>query len=512
MNKHYLNVYGAVALIITLFVLPTAGPAESEPPQDENAFISMVNQKWTGDFDGMRQRRMVRALVVYSKTHFFIDKGTKRGLSHDFLMAFEKDLNRALKTKKTDHINIVFVPVSHDDIIPALLEGRGDMAAANLTITPERASRIDFSAPTARNVQEVVVTGPGAPAISTVEDLAGQAVFVRPTSSYHEHLTALNQEFKDKGLAPIEIIRTPAQLEEEDLMEMASAGLIPITIVDSHLAKFWSGLFDNMTVHNEVTINAGGSIAWMFRKGSPKLRAVIDDFITRNGEGTFTRNAILRSYLNDTRWVTNAGAESEMKKFRQTVDIFKKYGGQYQFDHLLLTAQGYQESRLNQSARSRVGAIGIMQVMPETGRELGVGDITLLEPNIHAGTKYMRKIMDEYFGDAAFDDLNRNLFAFASYNAGPNRIARLRKTAGQRGLDPNVWFNNVERVVAEKVGQEPVRYVSNIYKYYVAYKLAAERREERSAVRANVRQELKTVGPEQKQPGIFKKIFNKVFH
>ena len=164
------------------------------------------------------------------------------------------------------------------------------------------------------------------------------------------------------------------------------------------------------------------------------------------------------------------------QKFRQTVDLFKKYGDRYQFDYLLLAAQGYQESGLNQGVRSPVGAIGIMQVMPATGKELGVGDIYQVEPNIHAGAKYMRKIMEEYFSDASFDDLNRNLFAFASYNAGPNRIARLRKTAASKGYDPDVWFDNVERVVAEKVGQEPVRYVSNIFKYYVAYKLAVQHR------------------------------------
>jgi len=126
-----------------------------------------------------------------------------------------------------------------------------------------------------------------------------------------------------------------------------------------------------------------------------------------------------------------------------------------------------------------VGAIGVMQVMPATGQELGVGDIRKLESNIHAGTKYLRTLLDRYFPDAEFDELNRQLFAFASYNAGPARISKLRKEAAKRGLDPNVWFNNVEAVVAEKVGQEPVRYVANIYKYYVAYRLVSDAEAER---------------------------------
>lgn len=513
MNKQYPKTFGAAILLAALFLLTPSVFAETEPPEEENSFIARVNRKWTGGFEGMRERRMIRALVVYSKTHFFFDKGTKRGIAHDALVAFEQDLNRSLKTTKANYIHIVFVPVNHDEIIPALLDGRGDIAAANLTITPEREKNVDFSIPTIKNVSEVVVTGPGAPAVKTIEDLSGQPVFVRPTSSYYEHLAALNREFEGKGLEPVHIIPTPAQLEEEDLLEMTNAGLIPITVVDNHLAKFWSNFFDNMTVHDDVTVNSGGSIAAAFRKGSPKLKALMDDFLKRHGSETSTGNMLLQSYLKNTRWVANAAAENEMQKFRQAVELFKKYGDQYQFDHLLLAAQGYQESRLDQSVRSRVGAIGVMQVMPETGKELGVGDVILLEPNIHAGTKYMRKLMDEYFGDAAFDDLNRNLFAFASYNAGPNRIARLRKTAEKQGLDPNVWFGNVERVVADQVGQEPVRYVSNIFKYYVAYKLVEDQREERTRIKENVQQELAaaTNKGEEASPGFFKKIFTKVF-
>ena len=221
---------------------------------------------------------------------------------------------------------------------------------------------------------------------------------------------------------------------------------------------------------------------------------------------------LLRNYLKNTRWVKNAASEQEMQKFRQTVDLFKKYADQYQFDYLLLAAQGYQESGLNQSARSPVGAIGIMQIMPATGRELGVGDIRLLEPNIHGGAKYMRTIMDQYFSDAYFDDLNRNLFAFAAYNAGPNRIARLRKTAAERGYDPNVWFDNVEHVVAEKVGLEPVRYVGNIFKYYVAYKLVEEQRAEARALKDAVKEGLPLeAADEEEKAGFFKRLFRGLF-
>ena len=156
-------------------------------------------------------------------------------------------------------------------------------------------------------------------------------------------------------------------------------------------------------------------------------------------------------------------------------------------DYLLMAAQGFQESQLNQNAKSQVGAVGVMQVMPATGQELKVGDISQLEANIHAGVKYMRFMIDQYFEKEPMDRLNKGLFAFAAYNAGPARIQGLRKEAAKRGLDPNKWFNNVEVVASEKIGRETVTYVANIYKYYIAYKLITETQEQRRKGREEVK-------------------------
>ena len=139
-----------------------------------------------------------------------------------------------------------------------------------------------------------------------------------------------------------------------------------------------------------------------------------------------------------------------------------------------MTAQGYQESRLDQNKKSKVGAIGVMQIMPATGKELKVGDIHHVDNNINAGVKYIRYLIEQYYSKESMTDLNKVLFAFAAYNAGPTRISQLRAEASKRGLDPNIWFDNVERVAAERIGNETVQYVSNIYKYSVAYKLVIE--------------------------------------
>jgi len=194
----------------------------------------------------------------------------------------------------------------------------------------------------------------------------------------------------------------------------------------------------------------------------------------------------MKQYMSRVKQIKNSTGTSEWKRFEQTLALFEKYGQKYNFDPLMLAAQGYQESQLNQDAKSPVGAIGVMQVMPTTGQELKVGDINVIEPNIHAGAKYMDQLMTKYFSDANFTENNRTLFAFASYNCGPGNISKMRKEAEKQGLDPNKWFNNVEIVTAQKIGMETTTYVRNIYKYYVAYKLLLEAQEVQRKAREQV--------------------------
>jgi membrane-bound lytic murein transglycosylase MltF len=237
-----------------------------------------------------------------------------------------------------------------------------------------------------------------------------------------------------------------------------------------------------------VTLRTGAGFAVPIRKGSPLLAAELNAFIAKYGLGTAFGNMMEKRYVVSTKFVQNANSETEQKKFLAMAEYFKKYSDQYQVDYLLMAAQGYQESQLNQDAKSQVGAIGIMQLMPATGNDMKVGDITQPEANIHAGVKYMRFMMDQYFKDEPMDPLNKILFSFASYNAGPGRVRQLRREAEKRGLDPNVWFGNVEQIASERIGRETVTYVSNIYKYYVAYTLIAEARAQRETSKAGMKQ------------------------
>ncbi|MBB3239979.1 membrane-bound lytic murein transglycosylase MltF [Pseudomonas sp. Tn43] len=453
------------------------------PSQLEELTISPqeVMIPWKGDLDGMIQRGTIRVLTVYSKTFYFVDKGVQRGAAYEIFRLFEEDLNKKLaKDNKLKHkhlkVRMIFVPVARGDLLEALVAGKGDIAASNLTVTEERQKQVDFSVPTYRNASEVVVTGPASPPVSSVEELAGKVVFVRQSSSYYQSLTALNRRFATEKKPAVILKLAPENLEDEDLIEMLNAGLIPLIIVDKHKANFWKQIFTKITVHENVAVRTGGDIAWAIRKDSPQFLAAINNFVAGHNQGTTKGNIILARYLKNAKYVKDAASESERQKFLAMIQLFQKYGDQYDVDWLLMAAQGYQESQLNQAVKSKVGAIGVMQVMPATGKELAVGNISQVEPNIHAGIKYMRWMMDQYYGNEPMSKLDKALFAFASYNAGAGRISKLRKEAANRGLDPNVWFHNVEYVVAEKIGAETVTYVSNIYKYYIAYKLLIEAR------------------------------------
>jgi membrane-bound lytic murein transglycosylase MltF len=228
----------------------------------------------------------------------------------------------------------------------------------------------------------------------------------------------------------------------------------------------------------------------MIRKDSPKLKAEIAKFAKTHGQKSDFSKNLVKKYAGSTRIVKPATSASEIKKFKQTIEFFRKYGERYEMDHLLMIAQGYQESLLDQNARSDAGAIGVMQLMPATGKEMNTGDITQVESNIHAGIKYVSMMRNEFFANQPMDARNKTLFAFAAYNAGPGRIVKLQKEAERHGLDPYVWFNNVEIIAARRIGEETVTYVSNIYKYYIAYTLIEEQRAEEEKARTDLQQNI----------------------
>ncbi len=462
----------------------TPAPTEQEGPSQARG-LSLAEKEWKGDFDAMMERRMIRVLAPYSRTLYYSEKGQERGLTAELVRDFERWINKKYAKELGKRPITVYLQAStRDDMIERVAKGFADIAAGNITVTESRLAIADFAAPDDRKpIAEIVMTGPKSPAITTAEDLSGHTVHVRKSSSYDQSLQALNARLVAAGKPPVTLELVPDELEDEDMMEMLNAGLFGAIVVDDWKAKMWAQILPGVKVVETAKLREGAKVGWEVRKESPKLHAELSDFYTTWAKKQGVIEYRQAQMMKRVKQIDNNTREAELKKFHEMVELFRKYGAQYGFDYVMLAAQGYQESRLDQQAKSHVGAIGVMQIMPATGKELKVGDIKVTEHNIHGGAKYMDQLMTRYFKDATFTPGNRPLFAFASYNAGPGNIAKMRKEAEKRGLDPNKWFNNVEIVTADRIGIETTTYVRNIYKYYVAYKMVLEQRERQRAAR-----------------------------
>ena len=459
-----------------------AVPAPSVPAYESalpGYLRDKIAQPFKGDLNEMVRRRIIRVAAPFSRTFYFLDGAAQRGLSYEYTKLYEEKLNESLGRKSGDKVFVIVLPVPRDLLLSQLNDGKVDMVAAQLTVTPERSRIVDFTNPTRTGVNEIFISGPGSQPVNSVGQLAGKTVFVRRNSSYYDSLLRLSRSLSDQKKPGINIKTVPENLEDDDLLEMVNAGLLPATVVDNYLASLWAQVFPHLVLSEKAPLRTGGNLAVAIRKGSPELAASLNAFIREYGLNSAIGAVINKRYLKSSDYLKSATSDEERRKFLAMVDLFQKYGRQYDFDYLLMTAQGYQESRLDQMAKSSVGAVGVMQLMPETGREQQVGDIHQLEPNVHAGVKYMSAIKQRYFADEPMDPINRELFAFASYNAGPGRIRQLRREAAARGLNPNIWFGNVEQIAAEKIGAETVTYVANIFKYYIAYKVIMEEQKQR---------------------------------
>jgi len=440
-------------------------------PADE---IFGLSEQWTGDLDGMIERGRIRALVPYNRTSYFIDGTRRRGITYEALTLFEKKFNERLGKKPGNpgYVRIIFLPMTRDRILPALEEGYGDLAAANLVITEKGREAVDFSIPAVNTWREILVSGPAASPIGSLEDLPGDTVYVRRSSSYLEHLEAFNDSLRKAGKEIIHVGLVDEHLEDDDILEMVNAGLIPVTVSNEFTVSLWEPMLPEIRAHRDFPVKTGGEIAWAMRKNSPGLKDAVDSFIMEHGQGTLMGNILLKKYLNNPNYLKEANSPEAKARFMELRDLFRKYGEQYNWDWMLLIAQGYQESQLDNSTKSPAGAVGIMQIKPSTAADpnVGIDNVYDLENNIHAAAKYLDFLRNRYFDSPDIDPLNAVLFSLAAYNMGPGRMNQIRKKAAAQGVNPNKWFGQVELVAAREIGRETVQYVSNIYKYYISFR------------------------------------------
>ena len=468
-------------IVMLMFALLVPAGLRGEPLEHPVALVD--NARFTGDLDAMIERRFIRVLTVYGPGRYYLDEGAK-GMTAEYATRLEKVINEAYGT---GHLKVVVfvLPVARDELFPALTSGRGDIIMAGTTITDERSGEVAFTIPASKPLKEILVTGPSAPSISSLEDLSGRSVYLRLSSSYAESVAELNKRLTGQGKAPITIEPMSELLEDEDLIEMVNAGLLPWTIVDDYKPTQWSGVFSNLKIRNDLVFREGARLGWAIRKDNPKLKAFLDGFLKDNKEGTLFGNILKNRYVRDFDWAANANAERELQRYRDLESLFRRHGVSYGIDPALLAAQGFQESRLDQSVRSRAGAVGVMQLLPSTAadKNVNIPDIYEVDPNIEAGAKYLAFLKSRYFSHPDIDSLNGSLMALAAYNAGPAKVRRLQEAAHNRGYDPNRWFDNVEVIAAEQIGRETVQYVSNIFKYYLTYQMINRESARRDAAR-----------------------------
>jgi membrane-bound lytic murein transglycosylase MltF len=444
--------------------------------QEQSLASQIAERSYTDDLPQIRERKRIRALVTYSWTDFFFDdSGAPKGLQVEVLQAYEKHLNKGVK-KAADRVRVQFIPTTFERLIPDLLSGRGDIAAAMLTLTPEREKRINFITSKRQQISELVVTHKSIDNIESVEDLAGRELYLLSGSSYVEHLKELNLEFLKKNLKPVKIVEAEPHQLSEDILELVNSGAVKITVVDDYKGHIWARVLPDIRPLDNVAIKTGNAIGWGIRKNNPELQKSLMGFLKQVKKGTLLGNMLFNRYYGKTKWIENPTARAERNKLLALIELFKRYGDQYGFDALAIAAQGYQESQLDHGKRSHRGAEGIMQVLPSTAadKHVGIPDISKEEDNIHAGVKYLAFIRDRYFSDPSISEEDRMAFSWAAYNAGPAKVRKMRNLAKEMGLNPNVWHANVEVAAGKIVGRETVDYVSNIFKYYIAYSLVRD--------------------------------------
>lgn len=338
-------------------------------------------------------------------------------------------------------------------------------------------------------IDEVLVTHKAVAPIRDVAELTGLSVFIRPSSSYHESLLTLNQGLLSQGKRPVKIVRADENLETEDILELVNSGAIARTVCDSHIASTWAKILTDIRVHAGVSVRQGAHIAWAIRKNSPVLKGSLDRFVKTHRKGTRLGNIYFTRYYENSTWIKNPLDGNAGKRLAVYTPLFKEFAARYGFDWRLIGAMAFQESGFDQLKVSPRGAVGVMQVRPQTAADpkIGIPDVSSAENNIHASVKYLNFLRDHYFDDTAIRPRDQVRFSLAAYNAGPVKIRRARKMTRDMQLDPNRWFRNVEIAMLKIVGQETVRYVSNINKYYVIYRNAIERVERREAAIERVR-------------------------
>src|SRR5262245_13800352 len=350
--------------------------ASEDPP-----LVLRITQPDTADWPAIERRGLLRVLVPRDRTNFFFAENRLRGMEYELMHEFERSLAREPGGTRPQ-IDVAYVPVEFDRLLPALVEGLGDVAAGGLTITAAREQEVAFTEPYLTDVAEIVVASSAAPALAGPESLAGQLVVVAAGSSYLDGLEHLNQQLVARSLQPARIETPGRGFSTEDMLELVNSGAFPYTVAGQHVAELWSGVLPGLRLEPGVRLATGGRIAWAVRRDNPELKAMLDAFLLEHGKGTTTGNTLFKKYYKDTKWTDTPDVDLHSGKLGAILEPLQRLSAEYGFDWRLIAAQAYQESHLEPDARSPKGAIGLMQLLPSTAKDMGFDDVTGVEDNL----------------------------------------------------------------------------------------------------------------------------------
>lgn len=447
----------------------------------ESFAIASMTDYYTYDFDKLTETGVIRILVVYDGVNYYFVDGHEDG----FAVAMGKKLkayinDTYLKDRKT-RIDVQYVPVRSDQIFAMLDKGVGDIAASFIVPTQRLKNEVAFTDPFMTELQELIVTKKNSPKISSIKELSGKSLYIRKSSKSYETLRALNIAFRSMNWAPVNIVLVQESMQDAELIERVQNNEIPATVVSSAQAKLWEYVFAGIRVHSEFPISSHNSMNWAVRSFNYHLLNVVNKFVALYNQNTKEGKTLIATYFRPlaNSAVTYSKKQSlatmgmKFEDFQRFKNVFKKYGEMYGLDWRMLMSQAYQESSFNPDAKSKKGPVGLFQVSPIMAQNFLVestDELHTIDGNVKAATKYLKYIIDNYLSDSFYlDNQNQLAFALASYNAGPGRIKYYRTLAERQGMDPNIWFGNVEKIVEEKGLTETVLYVSSILKRYRAF-------------------------------------------
>ncbi len=493
-----LAVLGCVLIVLLLSALDRGGskgaPEQIQRGQSEHKEAETLQtelftdvhvpprqrETWLGDLDGMLKRGQLRVLLPFSRTFFFQENDQELGLSAEIFQRYEQFLHDqvVLGNKK---MKLIFLPTPKEHLIEDLLTGKGDIAIADLLLPPEQEKHVTFVSPVTLEIQEILVTGPNSPQFKSIFNLSGQEITVHEDSSYAASLQKLNNTLTSINRKPVTLHIADAFLEDEDLLEMTEAGLLPMTVIDSHVGAFWATVFPHIKLHNKIALRTAKEISWAVRPNTPLLQKNIRSFKKNGYLPQDGHLGLTEHYRKKDGFIKNSLSLPALERYHSTVALLEKYGKKYTFPSLLLAALAYQESQFDLSWPGENGQVGLMGINLSTvldeGLEIDLQQIRKPEYNIQTAGRYLRFLADRYFSSPRLSELNRNLMAIAAYASGPEQVIAARKRAALAGYNPDIWLNHVETTMLPKNGKDTAQYVRNIYKYFKAYEYFTARTE-----------------------------------